>query len=490
MERINIYWFKRDLRLFDNEAFYEACKSSKPIFLIYVYEPSLMQDAHYTDRHWRFIKESIDDLNNELKSHDTKVFCIRAEVIDFFKKLTKEIKIDTVFSTNETGLNITYERDIEFSEFCKNNRIQWKEFQNGAVQRGIKNRDKWSNAWYSYMKKEIEIPNIEKVNFDKNLPNIFKENEYTPEFIPNPNFQKGGRSRGKDWENSFFEHRIENYNDYISKPELSRLSCSRLSPYFAWGCLSVREVYQRSLELKQNSDYKRNFTAFNSRLRWQAHFVQKFEMEPRIEYEAFNKGYLDFEYNKNDDHLERWKDGRTGYPLVDACMRAVKQTGYINFRMRSMCVSFLVHHLFQHYAEGSIYLASQFLDFEPGIHYAQFQMQAGLTATNTVRVYNPTKNAHDHDSEAIFIKKYVPELGNLPASLAIEPWLIEETEASFYNFNYGKDYPERIVDISETRKHALSKLYGHRKNQLVQKEKSRILNMHTIKRKSLQNAKK
>ncbi len=205
-------------------------------------------------------------------------------------------------------------------------------------------------------------------------------------------------------------------------------------------------------------------------------------MEPRIEFEAFNKGYLDLDQPKDDEFIIAWKSGKTGYPLVDASIRAVVETGYLNFRMRSMTVSFLVHHFFQHFSVGSSWLASQFLDFEPGIHYGQFQMQAGFTATNTIRIYNPTKNALDHDPEAVFIKQWVPELKNLPPALAIEPWNMTSTEMEFYNFQLGKDYPDRILDITETRKQALKILYGVRKNKLTQEEKKRILDTHTLKR--------
>lgn len=145
-----------------------------------------------------------------------------------------------------------------------------------------------------------------------------------------------------------------------------------------------------------------------------------------------------------------------------------------------MITSFLTHHLFQHFSTGGAWLAQQFLDFEPGIHYPQMQMQAGFTGTNTIRIYNPTKNALDHDPEAVFIKKWVPELANLPVELAIEPWKITAMEANLYDFDYGSDYPERIVDIQETRTIALQKLYGKRKDPLTQKEKQRILEKHTL----------
>jgi deoxyribodipyrimidine photo-lyase len=271
---------------------------------------------------------------------------------------------------------------------------------------------------------------------------------------------------------------------------MSRFGCSRLSPYISWGNLSIRQLYQRAKKEKETSTHKKSLRAFNSRLRWQSHFIQKFEQEPRMEFEAINKGYLNLAQPVNEEFVNAWKNGTTGYPLVDASMRAVKQTGYINFRMRCLVTSFLCHHLFQHFRTGSEFLAAQFLDWEPGIHYGQFQMQAGLTGTNTLRIYNPTKGAHDHDPDAIFIKHYVEELKDLPARYAIEPWLLDEELNEFTSFNYGVDYPKRIVDITETRKEAMQKIYVMRKNPLTQSEKKRILDMHSMKRKSFDNSKK
>ncbi len=481
-QKINILWFKRDLRLVDNEALLEASKSNIPLLLLYVMEPSLYKEPHYSDRHWRFVIESIYDLNNELKPYNTKIYILYSEVTELFNKLLEENNIEEVFSTEETGIDLTFRRDINFSKFCKLNGIIWREFRNGGVLRGLKNRKDWRQQWYAFMGNEIEAIDLSKIKF-LNLENSkIKKLEFTYKFMKEQDFQKGGRSEGKEYENSFFEERIQYYSDYISKPQLARIGCSRLSPYFAWGCISVREVYQRSMQMKKEGKYRKQLTAFNSRLRWQSHFIQKFEMEPRIEFEAFNRGYLDLDQPINDKHIKAWKSGTTGFPLVDASIRAVIHTGYLNFRMRSMIVSFLLHHLFQHFTTGSAWLARQFLDFEPGIHYAQFQMQAGFTGTNTIRIYNPTKNALDHDPEAVFIKKWVPELRGLPPELAIEPWMTTEMEKELYNFYPGKDYPEPIVNIKETRKHTLQELYGLRKNDITQKERQRILDVHTLQR--------
>lgn len=199
----------------------------------------------------------------------------------------------------------------------------------------------------------------------------------------------------------------------------------------------------------------------------------------RYENENINRGYDAIRDKWDEKKFDAWKTGNTGYPLVDACMRCVNTTGYLNFRMRAMVVSFLTHHLWLHWKKGADYLAKQFLDFEPGIHYPQFQMQAGTTGINTIRIYNPVKQAKDNDAEGDFVKKWVPELSELPIKFIIEPWLMTEAEQQMYGIRLGKDYPRPIVDIKTTYKEASSALYKMKGDKKVRAEASRILKKHT-----------
>lgn len=484
-DQLNIVWFKRDLRLEDNEAITNALASGKKTLLLYTFEDLLIEDNHYSERHWNFIKESIKDLNQQLKPYNTKVFAVRADIIKTINLLLTKYNIKHIYSHQETGILVTYNRDKAFKRFCKNNLITWEESINNGVRRGLKDRTNWKalcNAYFEveplqFLPETNQLLSIEDI---KHLENLIK----TPS-LETPSetlFQKGGRTTGLKYLKSFLEKRHVNYMFHISKPLLARTGCSRISPYLAWGNLSIREVYREAYLLKKTASNKKALEAFMSRLRWQSHFIQKFEMEHTMEKESINKGFHKLKKSVSIQYQEAWKKGMTGYPLIDACMRCLNETGYLNFRMRALVVSFFTHNLWQPWQDCSQHLSRMFLDFEPGIHFPQLQMQAGETGTNMLRIYNPVKNSLEHDPDAEFIKKWVLELKALDTPFAHEPYLMTEMEQQFNNFTLGKDYPFPIVDIEETRKKASNTLWNFRKHKKVRSESARILKTHTLRR--------
>ena len=484
--KINIVWFKRDLRLKDHLPLKRAIEEESPLLLIYIFEPTLISAPYSDSRHWRFVVESICDLNRTLKQYNKKVISFYGEVIHVFKEILKYYDVESVFSHMETGTWHTYQRDISVAEFLEEKNISWKEYQYNAVIRGLKSRDKWSEKRTKVLEAPTEDPDLPKLI----MPELFLEplEKLSPEnfFETLPmdhDMQKGGEEKAWKYLQTFFNQRYLGYSKFISQPENSRKHCSRLSPYISWGNLSIRQIEHEKNIIYKQSKAIRNLLAFQSRIAWHCHFIQKLESEPEMEFRNTNSAYDTIRQEWNEDYFQAWKEGLTGYPLVDACMRCVRETGYLNFRMRAMVVSFLTHHLWLDWKEGSYYLAKQFLDFEPGIHFAQFQMQAGTTGINTIRIYNPVKQSLEHDPDAVFIKKWVKELEHLPKEFALEPWKLTPIEENEFGFTYGIDYPEKIVNTDETYRFANKTLWEIKKSSEAKENSEKILSKH-VKQKS------
>ncbi len=478
---IRIVWLKRDLRLLDHAPMCAALQGDLPVLFMFLFEPSVEENPDWSWRHGQFQYFSIQEMNVELAKYGSKVHIFYEEAMDVFAYLHKHFDIQGVYSHQETGVRVTYDRDLAVASYFKEKGIDWYEYQTNGVLRGKGNREEWGKKWEAYMQSPLENPVLDKLQvFDFEVPIAFWATySHQKNFKEYPKqFQPAGEAKAWHYAKTFFAKRAQGYLKHLSEAEASRQFCSRLSPYLAWGNISSRQIYQYCVGKLEKSHYKRSLQAFCVRLQWRCHFIQKFEMEERYEFEHLNKGYAMLEQPILPAHLTAWKKGKTGFPIIDACMRCVIETGYLNFRMRALLVSFLTHTLWQPWQSGVYHLAQQFLDYETGIHFCQFQMQAGVLGTNTVRIYNPIKQSQEQDAQGIFIKRWLPELVNLPTALLHEPWKMTDMEQTMYHCRLGVDYPNAIIDLKTAMKKAAETLWTWRKLPEVLQENKRILKQH------------
>ncbi|WP_269614459.1 FAD-binding domain-containing protein [Prochlorococcus marinus] len=395
---------------------------------------------------------------------------------DVIKDFTERFHVKGIYSHEETGNEWTFKRDKDLKSFTNNENINWYEYRQFGVFRALKKRKNWSQKWEQHMSEKL-INNPRRVNYFVDIPS----HSLPASKSLNLNSDKcshqiqGGRRQGLHRLNEFVKYKIDNYQYSLSSPLKAFNGCSRLSPYLTWGCLSMREVVQAIRKTK-----KRESRAIDSRLHWHCHFIQKLETEPELENREHHP-HMSGIRKSNPIFLEAWSQGLTGIPFTDACMRSLNSHGWINFRMRAMFMSFASYQLWLPWQESGLCLARKFIDYEPGIHWTQCQIQSGTTAINTIRIYNPIKQGYDHDPEGIFIRTWVKELQYLPTQFIHEPWKIDLFRQNNSSFILGKNYPLPIVDQIISTKTARAKLKERRSkpgffdiaNNILEKHSSR-----------------
>jgi deoxyribodipyrimidine photo-lyase len=496
-----IVWLKRDLRLADHAPLHAARAFERAVAL-YIVEPEWLASPEFDGQHAAFVLDSLAALRSAGLPLRVRV----GRATDVLQAQHDELAFGHLLSHEETGPGWSYTRDIAVAAWCRERGVVWHEAPQTGVVRRLKSRNGWAARWASRMAglqlAPLTVHGGEPGSgpggtlggaLGGDLGGDLGDSEPLPTLaslgVPPHGraLQAAGAAAGHAELGSFLQYRGRDYRRQLSSPLTAEQGCSRLSPHLAFGTLSMRQVHQASerriAELAASDAADRAFAhalrGFAGRLRWHCHFMQKLEDEPGIEFRNFSRacdGLREADFDRA--RFDAWCAGLTGFPMVDACMRSLRATGWLNFRMRAMLVSFAAYHLWLHWREPGLFLARQFLDFEAGIHWSQMQMQSGTTGINTLRIYSPTKQALEHDPQGVFIRRWLPELARVPLQRLAEPWQMTPAEQRAAGCVIGRDYPGPIVDAAAAVQHARQRLYGLRGSAAARAEADAIQQRH------------
>jgi deoxyribodipyrimidine photo-lyase len=479
-QKLNIVWFKRDLRWVDHKPLSLAVQAG-PVLPLYIAEPGLWAQSDASARQWDFAAESLTALQTALAALGQPLCVMKGDAISILQDIHERCGIAALWSHEETGNGWTYARDIAVAAWTKSTGVPWHEARQFGVVRRLKSRNGWAKAWDRDMAQPITPSPAALTPLIGDWPtHIPSSDELGLAPDPCPHRQTGGRDAALETLDSFLYQRGKDYRFQMSSPRTAFDASSRLSPHLTWGTISMREVAQaswaRMRELKADAapaakSWRASMISFSGRQHWHCHFMQKLEDEPRIEFENLHRAYDGVRPVTADAaRLEAWSNGTTGYPLIDACMRALNAHGWINFRMRAMLMSFASYHLWLPWRISGLHLARKFVDYEAGIHWSQVQMQSGTTGINTMRIYNPVKQGYDHDPAGVFVRAHVPELAGVPDAFIHEPWRWSEATTLAY--------PSPIIENAAAAKAARDTLYAIRKSSDHKVAARKIVNKH------------
>ena len=523
----SIVWFKKDLRLSDHApltwAVADARLSGGAVLALWVYEPSMWQQADASARHLGFANECLAELEAEIAQDNRTDFTqpggallrCHGEMIEVLTKLKALLGGFNLVSHEETGNGWSYARDKAVAAWCRASGVAWRQFPSNAVVRALNahgGRDRWGAQWAARMR-AAPLPTPQDVPWLLARPSVpppmraprvaalgaMQCGALTALDLRMPDRDARERQRGaraRAWRElfSFLSHRGQHYRADMSSPLAGATSCSRLSPHLAWGTISIKETlhatWARRGELMalpadaRPAGLLASLKSFAGRLHWHCHFIQKLESESAIEFRNVNRA---FDHVRNEGVLSvaeeakftAWAEGKTGFPFVDACMRSLTATGWINFRMRAMLVSFASYHLWLHWRVTGCHLARLFTDYEPGIHWSQLQMQSGVTGINTVRIYNPVKQSYDQDPLGVFIRRWVPELASLESAFLHEPWNAPQLPLG---------YPAPIVDLEAAGRIAKDRIYGKKAEPATKAEARAVFQKHGSRKRTRERA--
>lgn len=491
---VAVWWIKRDMRLADNAALCRAMAHHASVLPLYVFEPTILAGEDCSAMHLYAQLQALQCLQVSLQQRGGTLWLAYGDMTEILQQLSEKTGFRFLYSHQETGSQLTYKRDLDVINWCQNRDVTWtEETQTGVIRGPHRRHDRPKilaerllsqgpleapariNCWEGLLPENLsqQVPTL--ANLLQRIPGI---HQHAP--LQAAKLQSVTEKDAIEDLDNFLGHRGVGYAGGISSPNTAFTHGSRLSPHLAWGTLSLRTTFHRTnqrlaelasnkhpMEAGERAQWVRSLRAFQSRLFWHDHFIQRLESVPGTEFEAINPGYRSLHYPGDERSLHAWVNGQTGFPIVDASMRCLRGCGFLNFRMRAMLVSVACYGLGLSWKQIQFPLARVFLDYEPGIHFSQIQMQAGIVGINTIRVYSPLKQLLEQDPACQFVKQWVPELREFQAE-----------EIACYETRSLGDYPPPVADLEKNNKVMKDQIFKIRNSEKGKEHAAEILAAH------------
>ncbi|QTD38537.1 deoxyribodipyrimidine photo-lyase [Polaribacter batillariae] len=406
--KINIFWFRRDLRLDDNIGFYNALKSDFPVLPIFIFDENILDKLPKNDARVTFIFDELQKMRKTLQDeNDSSLAIYYGTPKNIYKKLIKNYKVDTVF-TNRDYEPYATKRDEEIEKLLANNNINFKTFKDQVIfekDEVVKKDGEPYVVYTPYMK--VWKEQFKTYNLDIYYTNSFLKNLVKNTRLPNVSLADLGctKSKQKIKDYDVTPTLIQNYEDTRNFP--AKDATSKLGPHLRFGTVSIRKIIKKATAEKNE--------IFWQELIWREFFMQILWHFPHTHKKAFKAKYDRIEWRNNEDEFKKWCEGQTGYPLVDAGMRQLNKTGFMHNRVRMLVGSFLCKHLLIDWRWGEAYFAEKLHDYEMASNVGNWQWVAGsgVDASPYFRIFNPTTQIKKFDKDLAYIKKWVPEFQEL-----------------------------------------------------------------------------
>ncbi|WP_042721936.1 deoxyribodipyrimidine photo-lyase [Flavobacterium sp. B17] len=400
-DKINVFWFRRDLRLDDNCALHHALKQNRDVLPVFIFDKGILNKLEdKSDRRVDYFHQVLKEIHQELKENKSGITVFHEKPLDSFKKLIQQYDIDTVFCNSDYEPE-AIKRDLEIEKFLQKNKIGFQSFKDQVIfeKDEVLKKDGTPYTVYTpYSKKWKELLYKSKIeHFSANFSNLLKYNP--PEFpeIEDIGFKKTDIKFTKP---TLKKSIIDDYDQYRDFPALDHTT--HLGVALRFGTISIRRCVQFASE--------HNETWLNE-LIWREFFMQILYHFPKVVHHSFKEKYENIKWRNNEKEFELWCKGQTGYPIVDAGMRQLNTTGFMHNRVRMIVASFLTKHLLIDWRWGEAYFAEKLLDYELSSNNGNWQWAAGCgcDAAPYFRVFNPSEQTKKFDSDQKYIKKWIPE---------------------------------------------------------------------------------